>query len=321
MSDPAATRPSVSVVICAYTMGRWNELRAAVQSVQAQTSAPGEVIVVVDHAPELQARAQSEFAGVRVIANRFARGLSGARNSGVAVARGEIVAFLDDDARAAPDWLARLCVHYADPSVLGAGGAIEPDWAGSRPRWMPQEFDWVVGCTYRGMPARAGVVRNLIGANMSLRRAAIDACGGFRTEIGRVGSVPVGCEETELCIRARRRYTGSTLRYEPRARVFHHVTAARATWRYFLARCYAEGISKALVARFVGSEDALASERAYTLRTLPLGAFGALADVIRRRDLYGFARAFAIVAGLGATVWGYTHGSLQRRLEPAPIPA
>src|SRR5581483_12443163 len=94
----------------------------------------------------------------------------GARNTGVSVATGSVCAFLDDDAEAAPDWLAWLVKAYADKDVLGVGGAIEPAWQDRRPEWFPEEFDWVVGCSYRGMPVISADTRNLIGANMSFRR-------------------------------------------------------------------------------------------------------------------------------------------------------
>ena len=125
---------------------------------------------------------------VIVTDNQQQQGLSGARNAGVAVAGGEVVAFLDDDATAAPDWLERLAAGYADPDVLGVGGAIEPVWSTSRPRCFPEEFDWVVGCTYRGLPQTPAPVRNLIGANMSFRRTVLNTIGGFRCDIGRIGS-------------------------------------------------------------------------------------------------------------------------------------
>src|SRR3954454_13060930 len=96
---------TVSVVICAYTEERWDDLVAAVDSAWAQTVEPHEVIVVVDHNPALLERVRQEFPRATAVENAAARGLSGARNSGVQVATGDIVAFLDDDALAAPDWL------------------------------------------------------------------------------------------------------------------------------------------------------------------------------------------------------------------------
>ena len=88
------------------------------------------------------------------------------------------------------------------------------------------------------------------------------ASGGFDSELGRVGADANGCEETELCIRMVGQ-GGGRLIYEPSARVTHQVPAARATWRYFARRCYQEGRSKAVVARLVGQDQALATERSY----------------------------------------------------------
>jgi len=308
---PAPPDIGVSVVLCAYADERWPALRAAVASVLAQTRRPRELIVVVDHNPALLSRARRELdGGGLVVANEEARGLSGARNTGVALARGEVVAFLDDDAVAAPSWLEHLVAPYADPAVVAVGGSVDPRWlGGGRPAGFPPEFDWVVGCTYRGAPTTACEVRNVIGANMSFRRDVVRSLGGFRTGVGRVGRVPEGCEETELCIRARRRLPGAAVRFEPRARVAHAVPHARAGWRYFGARCFAEGRSKARVAAAAGPRDALASERAYTLRTLPPGVLRGLREAAHG-DAGGLARSAAIVAGFGLTTAGYAVGAV-----------
>ena len=76
-----------------------------------------------------------------------------------------------------------------------------PRWPERRPRWLPPEFDWVVGCSYRGLPETVSVVRNPIGASMSLRTSLALEAGGFDDAVGRVGTSPRGCEETELAIR------------------------------------------------------------------------------------------------------------------------
>jgi glycosyltransferase involved in cell wall biosynthesis len=300
----------VSVIICAYTELRWSELVAAVKSVHSQDTPPREIIVVIDHNPRLFERLCREIEGVIATQNREAPGLSGARNTGVAMACGQLIAFLDEDAVAEPDWLMQLGARYGDPLVFGVGGGIEPNWVDGRPAWFPEEFNWVVGCTYRGMPDRTAPVRNLIGCNMSFRREVFQIDDGFRNGIGRVGTLPVGCEETEFCIRLSQRRPQSQLLHEPMARVRHRVPAGRATWRYFLRRCYSEGISKALVARFVGAGDGLASERDYVLRTLPRGILRGVADAMLRHDLLGLARSGAIVCGLGLTAAGYMAGSL-----------
>jgi peptidoglycan/xylan/chitin deacetylase (PgdA/CDA1 family)/GT2 family glycosyltransferase len=299
---------SVSVVICAYTESRWNELVKAVSSVESQTRRPDETIVVIDHNPALLERARQTFTGATVIPNRAASGLSGARNSGVAVARGEIVAFLDDDAQADQGWLAELLSPYRDPTVVGTGGSVEPRWSsGHVPRWLPREFYWTIGCGYTGLPTEAAAIRNPIGANMSFRRETIRQVGGFREGVGRVGAVPLGCEETELALRVTAASPTAKIMYAPGARVDHLVTPERARWRYFRARCRAEGRSKAAVVKHAGAQAGLASERSYVSRTLPEGVLRELSLAVRG-DLWGAVRAATIVAGLFATGAGYLYG-------------
>jgi GT2 family glycosyltransferase len=302
----------ISVVICAYTDRRWEDLLEAVASVRDQTVPALEIVVSVDHNPALHERVSHHLPDVVVVDNQQRQGLSGARNAGVAVAKGDVVAFLDDDATAASNWLERLAAGYAAPDVIGVGGAIEPVWSTNRPRCFPEEFDWVVGCTYRGMPEMAAPVRNLIGANMSFRRSVLNSVGGFRCDIGRVGTRPLGCEETELCIRSRRRWPNGRFLYDPSARVWHRVPANRASWRYFHARCYAEGLSKALVARASNVRSGLASERAYTMRVLPKGVARGVVEAIAHGDPAGLGRSVMIATGLAVTTVGYLVGTASR---------
>jgi glycosyltransferase involved in cell wall biosynthesis len=304
------TSPAISVVICAYTAERWPDLMAAVESVHRQTVPPHEIIVVVDHNPELLTLARARLAGVVVVENREQPGLSGSRNGGVAAAQGAIIAFLDDDAVAAPEWLARLTAAYNTPHIIGVGGAIEPLWDSAPPRWFPAEFNWVVGCSYLGMPTRATPVRNLIGCNMSFRREVFARVGGFRSGFGRVGARPVGCEETEFCIRVCHAYPHGVLLYEPRAAVRHRVRRDRAHWRYFRQRCFSEGLSKAQVARAVGVSAALSNERRYTTRVLPRGVVQGVTRTVLGRDVWGgLGRVASITAGLAITTVGYLTGS------------
>jgi len=304
------TAHDISVIICAYNEKRWDDLLAAVESVRQQTLPATEIILVIDHNPGLLKRVHDHIPDVIVVENTEARGLSGTRNSGIAVASSQVVVFLDDDAVATPSWLMLLNDAFSDPQVLGVGGLVIPCWLDNAPAWLPEEFHWVVGCTYRGMPETASIIRNPIGANMSFRREVFDAVGGFRTDIGRVGTRPLGCEETELCIRARQYWPQRGFLYQPHASVFHRVPGNRTSWRYFYSRCYSEGISKACVSRYVGVKDSLASERIYTFRTLPQGVARGLVDALFHRDLSGFARAGAIITGVAVTTAGYLVGSI-----------
>jgi glycosyltransferase involved in cell wall biosynthesis/GT2 family glycosyltransferase len=296
--------PTISVVICAYTRERLQVLGEAVDSLRAQTCSPHEVVLVIDHAPELLEEARGLWPDLKIVPNREKQGLSGARNTGVEEATGEVVAFLDDDAIAKPDWLARLADAYADPNVLGAGGTVRPRWVEGKPGWFPPEFDWVVGCTHSGMPQELSPVRNLVGANMSFRRQPLLEVGGFSHDLGRVGTLPVGCEETDLSIRVHQRWPEAEILYDPAAAVDHVVPGSRGQVRYFLDRCRAEGRSKAVLTGMVGSDDGLSSERSYVKRTLPLGFLRDLGDALRG-DPGGVGRAAMIVVGLAATTVDY----------------
>jgi GT2 family glycosyltransferase len=318
-----AARRTVSVVVCGFTEDRWGDLCRAVSSLQRQTEPAQEIILVVDHCPALLRRAREDLAAVAAVPNRMAKGLAGGRNTGVAEARGDIVAFIDDDAAADPDWLARLVDHYQNAQVMGVGGSVQPAWEAGRPPWFPPELDWVVGCSYLGMPVLPGPVRNFIGANMSFRREIVADLHGFPVGLGRVGTTPLGCEETELCLRASRRHPDGVLLYEPAASVSHRVREQRASWGYLTARCFAEGLSKAQVARLSGARRALASERSYMRSTVPKGVGRSLANAARGR-LAGLASALALVlavmlAGAGYAV-GRAAGPLAGRVAvPAPV--
>ncbi len=298
---------SATVVICAYTERRWNDIVAAIASLRVQTAPPAQVIVVIDHNDALRDRVARHAPDLKVVDSSGVPGLADARNTGVALATGDVVAFLDDDAVAAPDWLEHMLAAYLDESVLGVGGHVEPAWERGHPGSLPPEFWWVVGCSYRGLPVRTAAIRNPIGAGMSVRRDVLALAGGFSTDLGRVLKDPAGCEETELCIRAAERIPGGRFLYEPTAVVHHRVPAERVSWSYFRRRCYGEGRSKALVTALVGSGPGLAAERSYVARVLPRGFCQGLGDAIRG-DLLGFVRATRIAAGLSFTTAGYASG-------------
>ncbi|MFI6684648.1 glycosyltransferase family 2 protein [Streptomyces sp. NPDC050485] len=325
------TEHHFSVVVCVYTEDRWEDILAAVSSVRTQSLPALETLLVVDHNERLLERLRAEFkdlaaAGeVRVLANAGPRGLSAGRNTGIAAARGEFVAFLDDDAVAERDWLRHFAEGYGDLRVMAVGGRTMPAWAsGRRPAWFPEEFDWVVGCTYRGLPPGRVVVRNVLGGNASFRKSAFDAAGGFATGIGRDGDKrPLGCEETELCIRLAKALPGAVLLIDDRSVIHHRVPPARERFGYFRARAYAEGLSKALVARSVGSGKGLESERRYTTRVLPAGVVRGVRDAVLGRA-GGAGRAGAIVTGVAVAAGGYLLGTVRARrngvsFQVAPI--
>jgi GT2 family glycosyltransferase len=308
-----------SIVICAFTERRWEQTRAAVESVLTQVPAPRQVIVVIDHNPGLAERARRELAGVTVLENAEMRGLSGARNTGLRAASEPVTVFVDDDAQARSGWLASLIEPYSAPEVVATGGQVQPIWPGSdRPAWFPPAFDWVVGCSYLGLPASAAPVRNPIGANMSMRTSLALDVGGFSAAIGRVGRKPRGCEETELAIRLTAARPGGCVLYLPAAIVDHHVSQDRVGLRYFVRRCWNEGLSKAMVVRLAGADRGLERERRHAAVVIPRAIVADLRG-LGTGDPNALARAAVACAGLAATTAGYLTGRLAMTDRPATV--
>lgn len=301
----------ISVIICAYTEKRWTDICEAVDSLRSQTMAPLEIILVIDHNSALRERAKAHFPDITLTENKEAQGLSGARNSGVAIAKGEFVAFLDDDATADEGWIEHLLIQSEQPHVLGVTGEIKPNWLGQKPRWFPDEFLWVVGCSYRGQPTQVSEVRNVLGASCCFRRDVFRDGAGFSDRMGRKKSkFPLSCEETEFCIRAKQAHASGRFMFDPGAVVHHKVPRERLTWSYFMLRTYAEGISKAYLSGSVGAGAGLASERAYALGTLPRAFFQGFADAFLRMDIAGLARSAAVVLGLSCATLGFAVGEI-----------
>lgn len=304
LAEPVASAVSVTVVICCYTWERRQVLDAAVEAALAQTCGCDELILVVDgNEPLYRALAASYGGRVRVLQNAFRRGLSGARNTGLRAASGDVLVFLDDDAVLRPLALDGVRIAFADPKVTALGGAVHPAWHdGAEPEWFPPEFGWVVGCDYRGLPPDGAAIRNPIGAAMAVRRAELTAIGGFSDRLGRVGALPTGCEETMMGIELSHRDPQARIIRQTAFAVSHSVPRDRTTAAYFVRRCFHEGRSKAILTGLCGQRSSLASERAYTTRTLPSSIWRA-----RRRP----TRMLAVAAGLLVTVAGYLAGLVQ----------
>lgn len=328
---PGGGPTSVAVVICAFTTKRWALTRRAVESARAQTATVERIVLCIDNNDELLAMAQAEWADaagtpVEVIANRSAEhlaevgahqaahgttrrfGAGSARNTAWESVDADVVAFIDDDAEARPDWVAELLRVFADPGVVAVGGPPLPDYETERPAWYPANFDWVFGCAYEGLPTETRPLRHLIGANMSVRRSALAAVGGF------LGS---DFDDLNLCLRLAERYGTDSIFYTPRAIVHHHVPAERVTWRYFWRRCYFVNREKVAVLRRVGSASNLVAERDFVRRALTRQAASDL-----RRAAAGEPEALrtlgAMVTGIALAGAGNLRGNADQLADRLP---
>jgi cellulose synthase/poly-beta-1,6-N-acetylglucosamine synthase-like glycosyltransferase len=305
--DGLPGRPTVSVVICAHQEERWLQLKKSVASVEVQTAPPIEIIVCIDHNEKLLRKSEEYFGQGRpagaipliVLANKYNGRLAAARNTGAEFARGEVLAFLDDDAAAAADWLERLIAPYDDERVGAVGGAPLPVFEAGRPRWFPLEFDWVFGCAYRGLPLTRAPLAHLIGANMSVRRSALREVGGFHSDHE---------DDMDMCHRIA--HAQHRVLYEPLAIVHHFVPTARTTWRYFWRKCYFVNRAKVEVFANMREASSLGAELTFVTRTLTMGVPAEIRRVIRG-DLYGLARVGAMIAGIALAGLGHLSGKLR----------
>ncbi len=325
------TKLTVSVIICAYTRERLGDIHEAVASVLSQTRKPGEVIISVDNDERLYDELAESYGNgnqpvpVRVILNTAGKGVSETRNCAIRAAGGDIVAFIDDDAVAAPDWLDNLGRHFQDPvpsrHPVAVGGWVAPLWLnGSRPRWFPEELDWIVGCTCRGLPVERGGIRNVPGCNMAFTRDVFARVGFFRSDIGRTGKASGVAEESELCIRLRKASPGSPILYEPGASIHHKVPSWRLSPVYLIRRSFDEGFFKARIQGLhrpaacppaEGNSSApktLSIEASYLRYLLFTAIPGRLRRFYRRGS---FRQIGAIVASIIATGTGYLVGRVR----------
>ena len=299
----STTYPTVSVVIPTYTKARWDWLHECVASAKTQTVPALEIIVVVDHNPELLEEIKLEFPDVITVPNIGGRGVSGARNSGVKASRGEVVAFLDDDSIASPVWLATLLRHIVTPGVVGVGCYSDGLWDDPCPSWFPGEFGWTIGVSYSGLPNKPTAVRNVWTSAMLVWRSKFELVDGFREDFGKIGNKSLP-EDTDLCLRVNAVQENAVWMWDPAKVMQHRVPAGRATFGYLMSRCFLQGWGKAAMAHMDGFDESTSLERNYAVRILPLGVGRGLKDAVRG-DISGLGRSGAIVAAFAVTVVGY----------------
>ena len=254
--------PELSVILCAWRPSPG--LHEALRALEGQTLAFDEYeVIVVDNHPQARVRPLVEaFHAGSPMAVRYAHeprlGLSAARNRGVREAHGQIIAFLDDDARAEPGWGATLLRAYDElPGAEAIGGRIQLQWPAQPPASWRAAYNELCGqLHYAPDRVRVGYPRYPYGGNSSFRRSVFLRDGLFSTQLGPVGRRPLDGEEYELYLRLERR--GGQIYYEPGAVVTHVVPAGRLSRRFVMRKAFFHGRSMALIeAAYFGRRFAL----------------------------------------------------------------
>jgi len=237
------------------TFNRASLLPAALKSLVTQDTAfPFEVIVVDNNSTDgtracIQVLAAQAPDRVRYVFER-AQGVSAARNAGIAAARGDVVAFIDDDAVAHSGWLAALADAYrTHPDAWCVGGKIVLQFAETLPPWFSRRSQTLTALL-SGLDLGDAMVERrypseVWGCNFSLRRDVVDRVGPFDTALGHAGSGRIGGEEVDLCWRIQR--AGGCVYYCGRAVVNHVVPVARMTKRFFRRNAYGKGRMRRLL--------------------------------------------------------------------------
>jgi len=298
-----------SVVISTYTIERLDDVLCCISSVKNQSLKPFEVILVLDPDEKLLQTYRSRVPhDVRIVVSDHL-GLSHARNAGVREARGEFVAFIDDDAAADKKWLEKLLSNFSDPSVMGVGGNIIPVWESNRPFWFPEELDWIVGCSYKGLPERRSTVRNPIGCNMSYRKKVFVLVGYFESDIGRSGNKLVSKEETEFSIRVLNKIPNSRMIYEPSSIVRHKVNKSRQDLKYIWRRSFYEGVSKVLMDSKSTSHVGRSTENAYLEYLMKVAIPSRFRRIFR---LDSICQLFTLLLSMSGVLAGFLLAKIER---------
>jgi O-antigen biosynthesis protein len=208
--------PKITVVVATYNAAA--TLEDCLDSLLRLRYPDYEVIVVNDGSTDGSAAIMARYP-FRTITTAN-QGVSGARNEGLRAARGEIVAYIDSDARADPDWLSYLARTFMESDFVGVGG----------PNLVPPEDKWLAKCVYRspGGPTQVMLddqsAEHIPGCNMAFRKSALEAIGGFDPVFRKAA------DDVDICWRLLDR--GDRIGFSPSAVVWHHRRpSVKAYWR------------------------------------------------------------------------------------------
>jgi glycosyltransferase involved in cell wall biosynthesis len=236
----------VSVIICTYTMDLYDDFQEAVESIFDQTHDDVELILVSDGSEAVHEQMQADYGDMSDVVVTMTEenvGVSAARNHGLQQATGDVVAQMDDDALADPEWVAELVRVYEETDAIAVGGKITPEWVAGKPRFLPEEFYWLIGVNDRWFAEPMEEVRNTYASNISFKREVIEELGGFDPNVGRKGDREIQATESEIGTRLRQEFDRGVI-YNPEAKVAHKIFDYRTEREWIAKRAFWQGYSK-----------------------------------------------------------------------------
>jgi glucosyl-dolichyl phosphate glucuronosyltransferase len=272
-----------------------------------------------DVATELSALA-SEY-GARLI-RLEQMGVSLARNAGAWATRTQFIAYLDDDAIPASDWVESILDAIIQPGRRPAliGGRILPKWEAPLPAWWPTSLLGVLSIIEhegRGEYRTAAVPQGLepYGANMVVHVLSLLAAGGFGGAIGRFGQSLLSDEEVQLAWMLQD--AGYSVRYDSRITVFHQIQALRMKPEWLLSRLYWQGASTVLTRRLLQRADAVWRELP---RRLLVACLLAPAALIPRRSTFLLSARWRLAYAYGFIKATFGWHATAAAIEQAAVP-
>jgi len=308
----------VSIVVCTHSLENYPNLAEAIDSLLAQTYKHIEIVVIVDANQELGDRVAGIYASknkVKVIVTEESLSSNQARNTGIRVAQGEIVAFIDDDAVADKNWVEHLMETYHKADVLAVGGKILPLWVSRKPEHLPEELYWLVGVTHRGFAEEEITeVRDTFWPNLSFRRQVFEQAGYLSETLGfaKRGTSYIQADEAEFGLRIKTKL-GKGIIYNPEAIVYHKVPASKLRLSLLLRRSFYQGYSKALLRKLHPRSEPLSTEKTYLnnlfLKSIPARMKNLLLKANRLTELKQLSVLLFSVLAVGfGFIYGYITG-------------
>ena len=318
-----ARQPTVSVIITSYTTERLRDVYELLDSIRTQTYPNIETIFVAERSEDLYRRVEdysrerfpparpsqaAEPVGLKLLFNDGEPGLSAARNLGIKHAKGELIAFVDDDALLYPDWAEQVVRSLEDHSIAGVTGCALPLWEDESMAWLPEEFYWIISCTGWSNWDETREIRNAWGMNMCFKREAFDLAGPFLNNFG-FHKGPMA-EDNEFSLRVRAR-TGKRILYCPNIWLWHKVHRYRLSQRFVRERAYWIGHSRRMLKKLYPEVDTgtglLNQEHQLLKRILTRVPFDILKTFFRNPTIAWHKLTVVTVALFFVTLGYYSH--------------